>query len=344
MLVISDKIRNIVFFSEGGIGKCIASTAVIRAIKKAHPTKNIIVVAGCPEIYMNNPNVKRSFHFQNALNFFEDWITDETIILKSEPYMHYDYIQKKRHVVDCWCEQVGVPFDGAEPDIFFIPSELDAAKIFTDELTNQGKSDLVMFQWVGGQVPDPNNQKSFKDKLAGMYRRAMPKDQAQAIVDYFYNERGATVINVGHSNFPQLKNCKNPQLPIRVIISLLTQVKLFVGIDSFIQHAAASHQINKKGVVIWGGTSKICLGYDLHKNLEVIACPTPACHRPNSYLMDVQINGQMWDCPYGEPCMKRTIDEVISAVNEVSLFDGMKGSVDAKINDPSIVIPNSCGR
>ena len=317
MLELSDKIRNIVLIIDGGIGKDITATAVVRAIKKSFPTRNIITVSGCPEIFMNNPNVKRSFHFQNALHFYEDWINDETVVLKQEPYMHYDYIQKKRHVVECWCEQVGVTCDGVEPDLYFIPNELEAAKIFADELTEKGDKELVLLQWVGGQVPDkPDDAKAFKMKLAGMYRRAMPVTQAQAIVDY-YLDRKATVITVGHGNFPQLKGCKNPQLPIRAMISLLTQCTDFVGIDSFMQHAAASNQIKKQGVIIWGGTSKICLGYDLHKNLEVNACATPACHRPNSYLMDIRENGQMWDCPYGEPCMKRTPEEIITAIKEV---------------------------
>ncbi len=314
---LSDKIRNIVFICEGGIGKNIAGTAVVRAIKKAYPKKNIIVVAGCPEIFMNNPNVKRTFHFGNALYFYEDWVTDETYVIKDEPYFHYDYLQKTKHVVECWCEMIGVPFDGIEPDIFFIPSELEAAKIFADELTDNGKTELVLLQWVGGQVPDKaNDSKSFKDKLAQMFRRAMPQEQAQAIADYLVKEN-YTVINVGHPNYPQLTGVKNPTLPIRAIISLLTQAKTFVGIDSFIQHAAAAKQIQKKGVVIWGGTSKLCLGYDLHENLETVACSTPACHRPNSYLFDIQQNGQIWACPWGEPCMKRPISEVIKNIDSV---------------------------
>lgn len=319
---INDKVKNLIFFCEGGIGKNISSTAVIRAIKKAHPTKNIIAVAGCPEVFMHNPNVKRTFHFGNALHFFEDWINEESQVIRTEPYMHYDYINKTKHVVECWCEQIGVPFDGIEPDFYFTPNEIEAAKLFTEELTDGGATELVLMQWIGGSVPDkPGDHKQLKEKLASMYRRAMPVEQAQKVVDYLTDERGWTVINVAHGNMPQLKNCKSPFFPIRAVISLLTQAKMFVGIDSFLQHAAAAKQINKKGVVVWGGTSKTCLGYDLHTNLEIEACITPACHRPNSYLMDVQANGQMWDCPYGEPCMKRELKDIIKAVEEIVPFN-----------------------
>lgn len=307
---INQNVRNLVFFCEGGIGKNIMATAVIRAIKKVHPKLNIIVMAGTPEVFMNNPNVKRTFHFQNALHFYDDWVNDETCFVKAEPYLHYDYIQKSRHLVECWCDMIGVPCDGIQPDIYLTPNEIEAGKIFTDE------KDLVLVQWIGGPIPDKKDQRSIKDKLASMYRRSMPQAQAQEIVNYFHDKK-YTVLDVGHNNFPDLLNTKRPQLPIRAVLSLLAYAKTFVGIDSFIQHAAAAHQINKQGVVVWGGTSKTCLGYDTHINLEVNACTTPACHRPNSYLMDIQPNGQMWDCPWGEPCMKRTIGEITTAVEKV---------------------------
>ena len=317
-LVLNENVKNICFICDGGIGKNIAGTAVVRAIKKAHPKKNIIVIAGCPEVFMNNPNVKRVFHFGNPVHFYEDWINEETQVVKEEPYFHYDYLQKTKHVVECWCEMIGVPFDGPEPEIHFIPSELDAAKIFADELTDGGKSKMVLLQWVGGQIPDKaGDTKAFKDKLSQMYRRAMPQAQAQAIADYLTKEKKYTVLTIGHPNFPQLEGVKNPNIPIRAIISLLTQCETFVGIDSFIQHAAASKQIQKKGVVVWGGTSKLCLGYDLHENMEINACTTPACHRPNSYLFDLQPNGQIWDCPWGEPCMKRPIADIIKSVESI---------------------------
>ena len=51
MKVLNDKVRNIVFIVEGGIGKNIAATAVVKSIKHAYPTRNIIVLAGCPEVF-----------------------------------------------------------------------------------------------------------------------------------------------------------------------------------------------------------------------------------------------------------------------------------------------------
>ena len=51
---IEDKVKNIIFIVEGGIGRNIASTGVIRALKKNYPDKKIIVVGGCQEMFFND--------------------------------------------------------------------------------------------------------------------------------------------------------------------------------------------------------------------------------------------------------------------------------------------------
>ena len=48
-----------VFHIEGGIGKNIVATNIVRAIKKAHPERNLIVVAPYPEVFVHNPNIYR---------------------------------------------------------------------------------------------------------------------------------------------------------------------------------------------------------------------------------------------------------------------------------------------
>ena len=83
------EIDKIVFVCDGGIGKNIASTAVVRNIKKKYPDKELIVVAGHPEVYMYNPNVSKVYAFHNPLYFYQDQIVDKNVlVLKSEPYLH----------------------------------------------------------------------------------------------------------------------------------------------------------------------------------------------------------------------------------------------------------------
>jgi hypothetical protein len=85
------------------------------------------------------------------------------------------------------------------------------------------------------------------------------------------------------------------------------------------QHACAAFK--KQAVVVWGGTSPTTLGYPTHINLEHNVCANPHCQRPNSFLWDIRMNGQNWDCPYanpneiGEPCLRLAPDDILKALN-----------------------------
>ena len=48
---------NIIFNINGGLGKVILSTAVVKALKKKYKNSNIIVSSGSPDAFNNNPDV-----------------------------------------------------------------------------------------------------------------------------------------------------------------------------------------------------------------------------------------------------------------------------------------------
>jgi hypothetical protein len=261
------------------------------------------VVAGSPEIFMYNPNVKKVFNFANPLYFYEDYINDETYVIKEEPYVCYDYLNKNKHLVEVWCDLIGVPCDGINPDLYFIPSELTSAELHIKEVSKRNKDKpIMMFQWVGGKVPEKNEDIAVKQALASMYKRSIPYEEACEIAKALNKDYAVCV--VGHTNFPEIPLTEKFFYPLRSTLALLTVKDVeFIGIDSFLQHASASNQINKSGTVLWGGTSHKVLGYDLHKNIyNNSGCPP--CHRPNSYLFDVLPTGGIWECPKGEVCMK----------------------------------------
>jgi len=311
---INEKIKNIVIIVEGGIGKNISATAVVRALKKSYPNKRIIVVAGCPEVFFYNPNIYRTFNFGNPLYFYDDFINDETVILKSEPYLEHGYINKQKHVVESWCDQLGIPCDSIEPDLYFLDNELEMAKFYVEKTQDNAKKEMILLQWIGGKVPEDKSNDKLKVSLMTMFRRSLPLIEIEKVVAYLKDKY--VIGNVGHSNFPEIKDTNIVFFPIRSTLALLPYVKTFIGIDSFLQHAAAAKQINKKGVVLWGGTSPKCLGYDAHVNVTKEVCATPYCHRPNSYLFDAQANGQMWSCIHNEKCLKYSADEIIKVFED----------------------------
>jgi len=321
---IGEKVKNIIFIVDGGIGKNIAATSVVKSLKEKYKDKRIIVLAGCQEVFFYNPNVYKVFRFDNPLYFYDDYINEESFPVKVEPYFNYGYITKQKHLINSWCEELNLE-NKKYPDLYFLENELEAAKMYVDRVTKEGKKELILLQWIGGMIPQDKSKVELKGSLAKMFRRAIPFDIAQKIVDILI-EKGYVVGNVAHENYPELKNTEKIFFPLRSVLALLKFSKTFIGIDSFLQHASASEVIRKRGIVCWEGTSPICLGYDTNINLTKEKCPTPFCHRPNSYLFDTQPHGATWDCIYGEPCGKYTAEEIIEVFERTFEIDKIKNN------------------
>jgi hypothetical protein len=85
--------KNIIFQVNGGIGKSIMATAVCRAIKKAYPDYDLIVLTGYPEVFIGNPNVYRFYRSGMAPYLYEDFVKgDDTIFMCDEPYLAKGYL------------------------------------------------------------------------------------------------------------------------------------------------------------------------------------------------------------------------------------------------------------
>ncbi len=307
-----EKYKRVLLVTSGGIGRNIFATAVIRNLKKAYPDIDIFVMCGCPDIFQNNPNVKRVYGFDKSQHLFEDYVFEnkESIILDVEPYRHPDYLSGNKHVVECWCELLGIDCDSTKPDLFYVKNELAISQDFMTKFTKP----LVLFQHTGGKAPDgitPQHRVSAKD---AMYRRGLTDSVIQEITDKLIAD-GYIVGSIQHPNQFQPKGSELIHFPIRAVIGLIPYAEGIIATDSFLQHAAVA--FNKPAVVCWAGTSPEKLGYEIHKNLRRSVCTTPECHRPNSYAFDIQSNGMMWNCPYSEVCCDYTADEIINAYKEL---------------------------
>lgn len=307
------KVKNIIFISEGGLGKVIASTAVVKRLSEEFPDKRIIVVAGYPDIFQYNPRVYKTFRFDNPLYFYDDYVTPESFIIKVEPYIDNRYIFDNKNLIDVWCQQIGIEPQDAMPELHFLDNEIEAAKIYTDKLTGNGKKKFILFQWVGGITPKDKEKASFFDVVSRMHRRSLPQSVAQKLANKLIS-RGYVVGCVQHENFPVLQGTEVVSFPIRSVIALLKFSDGFIGIDSFLQHASAAMGV--KGLVVWGGTNPEKLGYAQNRNLTREVCPTPFCHRPDSYIFDSNNVNGIWNCPHNAKCMDYDADEIINAFEE----------------------------
>lgn len=307
-----DKARNIVLLVTGGIGRNIMATAVVRNLKKAYPKKRIVVVCGYPDIYLQNPHVYRTYGTGNTIFFYEDFIKDsESIVLNVEPYHHPDYVYKRKHFVECWCEMLGIPCDSVYPEMFFTDNELKLAEA---HMVTYDK-DLVMCHFEGGKVPEGADEKNRLIARNAMYARSIKSETQVKIVDAL-NMLNYRVGVVGHPNQYKPGCCDKIEYNTRAIIAMIPFAKYIIAIDSFLLHASACFK--KPVIALWAGTSPITLGYPNDINIRRNVCETPECHRPNSFLFDITTSGYAWECPVNNICCDHSAEEVLKEFEKIT--------------------------
>ena len=243
--------KYVVFQIEGGIGKNVVSTAVVRAISKSFPDRKIIIVTAYPDIWECNPRIYRIYQFGQISYFYNDFIDGkDTILFLHEPYRHQDYIFKTKHITQLWCELCGVEWDGEKPELYFTKLESD----FVSTLINKDRP-IFMIHPFGGSEGQAHKYS---------WARDMPPSLAQDVIDYM--SKDYRVIQVKRQDQLSLNNVEYLSLNARQLaLSLLESDKRFF-IDSYMQHVAASLSLPSN--VLWIANSPNTLGYSIHNNIE----------------------------------------------------------------------------
>ena len=100
---------NVIFQIDGGIGKSIMATAVLKAIKKQYKKSNIIVVTGYPDVFISNPNVNKVLGFDQLSGIYsKEVMNKDAKVFVSDPYHRSDFITESSHLIKIWCESFGV--------------------------------------------------------------------------------------------------------------------------------------------------------------------------------------------------------------------------------------------
>ena len=289
--------KNIIFQVNGGIGKSIMATAVCRAIKKAHPDYNLIVLSGYPEVFIGNPNVHRFYRVGMAPYFYEDFVKgDDTIFMIDEPYLSKGYFKKNVHLVEAWCENLGIKFDGVKPDLFLNPLEINKTKFQAPN-----NKPMMIFQPFGGGSKD----------VQYSWNRDIPPHQAQAIANVLSQKYH--ILQICRDDQIKLQNVQHIHAPFRDLFGLILNSQARLGIDSFMQHAAAA--FGKQSSVCWITNKPVVFGYKNNKNI----LPDPKLKTTTStppvegYLEEYDFSGhRMHDYPYATPDVF-DLNEIIKA-------------------------------
>ena len=308
--------KNIIFNINGGVGKCIAATAVCAAIKKHHQDYNLIVVSGYPDVFINNPNVKKSFAFGQTSYFYQDYIEGHDVkIMFHDPYLTSEYIKKETHLIEIWCNLYGLPYNQEKPEIFLTQRELD----FFHRQVNLQKPMLIMQTNGGG---DANKKYS--------WARDLPVSVVMPIIEHFRGDYD--IIHVRRDDQEEYPHTIKLTAPFRQVAAtaLISEKRLVM--DSFLQHTLAA--LNLPAVACWIVNSPIVFGYSIHNH--VMANPfTIQPELRNAYIEKFNIGGDELEFAYNNENEIFNVDSIIKALENQPSQTIIKRPInDGKINLP----------
>ena len=292
-----------VFHIEGGIGKNIAATAVVETYKKSFPKRNIIVVSAWPDVWTQNSDIARFYRIGSTPYFYQDVIKDKDVeVFMQDPYKQTSHITKKKHLIETWCNMIGLKYSGAVPKLNFNIREVEEGSAYVLQFRDD-KKPVLLFQPFGG--PGPEHQQH-----PYAWTRDIHPSVAQTVVDKLKDKYN--ILHICYEFHPTLNNCiRYPNIiSKKELFSTLFWSEKRLFIDSSLQHAAAA--MGLPSVVAWIGTQPEVFGYPFHNNLK------PAKEFPrglvDSHLYDYSFAGVIHECPYEKPEDMYDADTIVNAV------------------------------
>ena len=294
--------KYVVFHVEGGLGKNVASTAVIKNVAEKYKDRKLVVMASFPEVFLNNPYIHRVYRLGMTPYFWEDYISGkDTIILRREPYFETSHIMQQSPLHETWHKMYDLPYNKEKdlPELFMnmIQQEM--------QFTWQRQRPILVLHTNGGPLMDG----------APIYAwsRDMPRYVAEAIVQNFGQQYHIIQICKHQSQAIQspMVEAVHRQMSNFELFSLLKASAKRVLIDSCLQHAAVA--MGLPSTVFWVGTSPIIFGYEMHNNI-VANPPTDSVKLVDSYLFDYSFDGVTHECPYFSLDEMFNIDEILETI------------------------------
>jgi ADP-heptose:LPS heptosyltransferase len=259
-------VQNVIFQIDGGLGKSIMATAILKVIKKEYKKANIIVVTGYPDVFIGNPNVNKVLHQQQAVGLYKSYIQNkETKVFITDPYSTSDYITESNHLLKIWCDIYGLKYNGELPEIFLSKGEKEYFAPFY-----KLDKPIMAIQPNGGGGGQP---------LKYSWTRDLPTSVVNEVVDYFKNDYA--ILHIKRDDQLIYENTIGALDNWRSIAIMLTMSVKRLLIDSSSMHVASA--LNLPSVVGWVGTNPFVFGYDIHTNISANEPTKEINFESNSY-------------------------------------------------------------
>ena len=215
----------------GGLGKVIMATAVVRSYKLAHPEDQIVIVSGYPEVFVNNPDVHRNFNFNTPYLWQDYYAKSHVKIYAGDPYFTSSWIKNRRtHLIDLWCAEIGVPSVQRTPLLYFSGPEVDELKKMI-----QADKPLIVVQSTGGPSP-----------AARSWTRNPPADEFNAYLSAFKDTHFIAHLCLPETPVLPSAHQRIEGLSRRQAMALVYYANEVIGIDSYAMHARSANTLAGK--------------------------------------------------------------------------------------------------
>jgi ADP-heptose:LPS heptosyltransferase len=288
---------NVIFSVEGGLGKSVMATAVLKAIKKQYSKANIVVSTGYTDVFINKPNVNKIITQANSSTVYKDLIQNKDAkVFISDPYSTSDYITESKHLIEIWCEMFGVKYNGEMPEMFLSKAE----KQYFEPFYRLDKP-IMAIQPHGGAINQP---------LKYSWTRDIPAPIMEQIIEKYKNDYA--IVHIKRDDQIMYENTIGALDGFRSIAVMLTMSEKRLLIDSSAMHIATA--LNLPSVVAWIGTSEKVFGYDMHTNINA-----------NPYTKELDLNHNYYQrLPLFEDISKIPYNDLNEVFNASEIIEKLK--------------------
>ncbi len=289
---------NVIFQIDGGLGKSIMATAMVKVIRKRYKNSHIIVVTAYPDVFLNNPHINECFRIEEMGGAYLKYVKDQDCkIFTEDPYRNTSFLTDKEHLFKTWCRIYGLNYNNEQPQLYLTQPEVDYFKPFY-----QVEKPILAIQPNGG----PQGQ-----GFQYSWTRDIPQPTMNEIIKHYKEDY--TIVHIKREDQQQYPDTLHALDGFRSIAILLQLSSKRLLIDSFSQHLAAA--MDKKSTVCWVTTKPKIFGYKLHDNITA----TPFTKEPQlerSVYQPFNLAQDISSIPYNDLNEIFNANAIIESINK----------------------------
>lgn len=248
------------YIVEGGIGKCVAFSALIEKLAERDGGQ-VQIHTPWHEVFGGNPKVKWVFD-GNSVPLTDSRILESDEIVYCEPYKS-NFVKGQEHLIESYCKLLGVEYsEDMKPKLYTDHAKGGAEEVLKNAELN-GKYMLVQF--TGGQPA--MNAYAGQQYMSGDPGRNYPYYLAQQVINGLRESNpDVTIINYSLPNEPSYEGTVRLEASFPVWHEIVKNAEGFIAIDSSLNHLATA--AGCRGVTIWGSTRWNQFGYKENVNVN----------------------------------------------------------------------------